>query len=305
MKRRHKICIDQNVKSNFTGFEKLISYYHDMKESPYDNILLDFANVKMFDSNLFAVLAAECDYFSGQNKKIVLRNLPQHLRIKLDQRHKLAQQLTVDEIISLFEQQTDISYCEFQCDQGIIFSKYVDHKILNDKHIPAMSKKLKMKINDSFGEVFANVGMHANAEKTFCAGQIFESTKRLDFSIVDLGTTIYDNVTSYLEENTINSNCKHAIEWAVQEGNSTKTTTGGFGLSVLSEFVALNSGKLHIVSANEYWELFDQKGQKKVRKKFFKKSFPGTIVNVEVNLDDNMYYQLKDEDNDINESDIF
>jgi hypothetical protein len=116
-------------------------------------------------------------------------------------------------------------------------------------------------------------------------------------TIVDMGKTIKANVNDYLKTNL--TGCD-AIQWALVDGNTTKTgnVPGGLGLSIIFEFIKLNKGKVQIVSADGYWEY--RKGETEY--KLFENPFPGTIVNIEFNLDDSDYYQLVEE---ISLDDIF
>jgi len=70
------------------------------------------------------------------------------------------------------------------------------------------------------------------------------------------------------------------------------------GLSIIFEFIELNKGKIQIVSSDGYWEY--RKGE--TLKKDFNGIFPGTIANIEFNLDDRSSYRLK---NEVSLDDIF
>jgi hypothetical protein len=51
-------------------------------------------------------------------------------------------------------------------------------------------------------------------------------------------------------------NSDQAIEWALQEGNTTRkgSVPGGLGLKLIREFIAMNKGRIQIVSDRGYWE---------------------------------------------------
>ncbi|MFQ5709445.1 MAG: ATP-binding protein, partial [bacterium] len=63
------------------------------------------------------------------------------------------------------------------------------------------------------------------------------------------------------------------------------------GLKLIRESVELNRGKIQIVSSDGYWE---QK-QRRVKSDAFEQEFPGTIVNLEFNIDDKSYNKLSSE----------
>ena len=85
----------------------------------------------------------------------------------------------------------------------------------------------------------------------------------MDFTIVNLGTTIGENVEKYLRG--LNKQLpQNNITWAVKSGNSTKIeVSGGLGLSLMQEFIYYNEGKYQIVSGNEFWnwiiEVYEEK----------------------------------------------
>lgn len=111
----------------------------------------------------------------------------------------------------------------------------------------------------------------------------------MDFTIVDVGRTVRENVVEYMEElgKLIPVN---AISWAVKPENSTKkTNSGGIGLSLMHDFIFFNNGKFQIVSGNEFWEL----NAKKERYSILKAAFPGTIVNIEIDQNDNNFYKYQ------------
>ena len=66
---------------------------------------------------------------------------------------------------------------------------------------------------------------------------------------------------------------------------------GGLGLKLLREFVRLNEGRIQIVSDRGYWEC-DTNGENAVR---MEQSFPGTVVNLEINTADTKSSYLKSE----------
>lgn len=111
----------------------------------------------------------------------------------------------------------------------------------------------------------------------------------MDFTIVNLGTTIGENVEKYLRG--LNKQLpQNNITWAVKSGNSTKIeVSGGLGLSLMQEFIYYNEGKYQIVSGNEFWEL----NNRSVGEEKFNESFPGTIINIEIDQNDTSFYKYK------------
>ena len=141
-------------------------------------------------------------------------------------------------------------------------------------------------------EIFINARIHSGTESIFSCGQFYPQKCKVDFSIVNLGSTIQENVSHY---KNLNIPSFDAIEWAIQEGNTTRShkdqIPGGMGLSILLSFIALNGGRVQIVSGDGYWE----NNQSVPYKNLFANYFDGTIVNIEFNVNDKNSYVLLNE----------
>jgi len=191
---------------------------------------------------------------------------------------------------------TTISYTEFTLDKGTGFKEYIRENLLRKEDFPKLSTLAEKKINESIFELFENARTHGDCEKIHTCGQYFprKTPPRIDMTIVDMGQTIKNNVNNYLQKIGKNElSGSQAIEWALVKGNTTKVVDnpGGLGLDVIFEFIKLNNGKIQIVSSDGYWEF--RRGATQSR--LFAGEFPGTIANIEFNLDDRSYYQLKSE----------
>jgi hypothetical protein len=142
--------------------------------------------------------------------------------------------------------------------------------------------------------LFENARIHGQCSIVFSCGQYYPKKKRLDFTVVDLGRTIRRNVREFLGDNTMKGN--KTIEWAVTEGHTTKkgTIPGGLGLSLISGFVRLNQGKIQIISSDGFWE----QNVKGISSMGFHQPFPGTLINLEINIADPLSYCLASEVSD-------
>ena len=122
-------------------------------------------------------------------------------------------------------------------------------------------------------------------------GRQFPPTRHvIDISIADGGIGIRRKI---LDELDLRMNSDQAIEWALQEGHTTRKgdAPGGLGLKLIREFIILNRGRIQITSDSGYWELFPE-GEKLTR---FDYPFPGTAINIEINTADNSSYHLASE----------
>lgn len=185
---------------------------------------------------------------------------------------------------------TVIPFRRFQPDDDRYFVSYVN-KHLAGKGIPKMSEGLGRRFNDSLLEIFVNSAMHSETKLgIFACGQFFPTQHRLDFCVADAGIGFRRKIKKELGL-TLNSD--KAILRALEEGNTTKTGSvpGGLGLKLLREFVCLNKGRIQIVSDRGYWECGPD-GETVER---MERSFPGTVVNLEINTADTKSYRLSSE----------
>ena len=194
--------------------------------------------------------------------------------------------------------QTIIPFKIFKLQAGEQFFDYLN-AYMNGRGIPTMTEALTKRFRQSLFEIFQNAAIHSQSESgIFTCGQFFPQKHRLDFTIADAGVGIRENVRRYTGKAKMSS-CT-AIEWALTEGNTTKTGNqpGGLGLKLIKDFIRKNKGKLQIVSRFGYLE-FSANGESVTK---MGHDFPGTCVNIEINTQDTRSYCLKSE---LNSNDIF
>jgi hypothetical protein len=195
---------------------------------------------------------------------------------------------------------TTIEYQRFGRDDSHLFKKYVAKHFVG-KGIPTMSQALHKKFRESISEIFENAVDHSNTQLgIFACGQLFPGkSRRLDFSIADLGIGIRNNISYRLG---IDLTSEKAIEWAMDGENTTRQRQegkpGGLGLKLIREFIRLNGGVIQIISDNGYWSFRSGK----THMESLSISFPGTVVNIEINTADTQSYCLASE---IDPKDIF
>jgi hypothetical protein len=284
------------IRSDFDGYNSLISLYHYLIEQTANEITLNFKETEWFEANLSAVLGAVCVLVEDQGKKVAVCNINSML-LKVLRRNLFLCEFGHESLLENLG--TIITYKKFTPNEDVKFMDYIRDELLSKPDFPKHSKLLDKKINESIFELFENARTHGHCEQIYTCGQYYpnKKTKRLDITIVDMGKTIKANVNEYLKQELSGS---ETIEWALEYGNTTKIgdVSGGLGLDIIFEFIKLNNGKIQIVSSDGYWEY--RRGV--IEKNLFKKHFPGTIANIEFNLDDKNSYKLMEE---ISLDDIF
>lgn len=283
------------IRSTCDGFSSIAELAQDASDLWLDNAELDFSRCGFFDANMAAPLYVVIARLRDELNDVTIHNIqPSTERIL-----KKNQFLTVFNMGVLSDtNQTTLPFKIFKRQAGEQLNDYLD-TYMRGRGIPSMSDALTKRFRQSLFEIFLNAGIHSNSELgIFVCGQFFPQLHRLDFTIADAGVGIRENVRRYTGRKRMNS-CA-AIEWALTEGNTTKTGNqpGGLGLKLIKDFIRMNEGKLQIVSRFGYYE-FSSRGDS------FNKmdhDFPGTCINIEINTQDTSSYCLKSE---LSSDDIF
>lgn len=281
-----KIAIGE-IRSDFGGYSRLARLAADSAELWFDNLELDFSGCTWFDANMSAPLGVVLAHVTDRLNEVKIQSLRSDVEAILAKNRFLVgygygpREDTYD---------STISYRRFKPDDDRYFTSYVN-KHLKRKELPEMSEALSRRFKDSVLELFTNATTHSETTLgIFACGQYFHKKHRLDFSVADAGIGIRKKIAKELG---LKMNSDRAIEWALKEGHTTRkgSIPGGLGLKLLREFVTLNKGRIQIVSDRGYWEL--DAGKKIVTR--MDHSFPGTVVNIEINTADTSSYRLRSE----------
>lgn len=275
------------IKSDFNGYGRLAALSAKLAGCEFDDIELDFSSCTWFDANMSAPLGVVLAHASDRFNNVQITGLRVGVEAILAKNRFLVgygyspRSDTYD---------TTIPYRRLQTDEDRYFTAYANQH-LKRQEIPHMSEALSKRFKDSILEVFTNAATHSETVLgIFVCGQYFHKTSRLDFSIADAGIGIRKKIAKELGRRM---NSDQAIDWALQDGHTTRkgSVPGGLGLKLLREFIALNKGRMQIVSARGYWEL--DAGQQRLER--IAHFFPGTVVNIEINTADSNSYRLSSE----------
>ena len=271
-----------SINDDFNGFQKLIALWKDIQASQYRDI--DIHISRFFSANMSAPLGAILDILSIKNN-ILLKADPSIQTI-----------LQKNGFLSYYgypvvwdNNNTTIQYTRFKRNENTAFAQYVSDKLLTRPELPSFTPSAKMKILQVILEIFTNAAIHTQTEYIYTCGQFYPNKQCIDFSIVDTGLGIRNTVNNRLGGNM---DAVQAIKWALIDGNTTKEDVpGGYGLTILQEFLHYNKGSLQIISNNGYY--CDANNCK--NSQFFNADFPGTVLNLQIKTDDNNLYKLKSE----------
>ncbi|RMD96483.1 MAG: ATP-binding protein [Calditrichaeota bacterium] len=279
--------VPKYVQSEFDGFSFLIDFHARTKGFFLQDITLDFSETSWFDANLLAGLGAILSRLEDELNHIRIINLPSNIATVF-KRNQFLSHFGGYKIQDFYR--TIVRYAKFKSSDEQVFKIYLEKELLSIEGMSNMSGSLRKKVNESIFEIFNNAIIHGGCTYVFSCGQHFPKKRRLDFAVADLGATIKKNVCAYLNKDLTG---EEAIKWAVTEKHTTKTgpIPGGLGLKLIREFIAVNKGRMQIVSADGFWE----QRETQINSATFQQEFPGTIVNLEFNIDKNYSYGLSSE----------
>ncbi|MGB3275000.1 MAG: ATP-binding protein [Castellaniella sp.] len=277
-----------DVRCNIEGYDRIARLSSDLKPLWFEQIELDFSGCEWFDANMSAPLGVVLALAADRINDVRLMNLRPGVESILSRNRFL--------LGYGYQERTDaygstLPYRRLQPDDARYFSAYVDAN-LERQRIPRMSDGLSRRFKDSILEIFDNAAVHSETELgIFVCGQYFHKRHKLDFSIADAGIGIRRKIANELG---LKMPSHDAIAWALETGNTTRQgkIPGGMGLKIMREFIEINRGRLQIVSDRGYWEQCDDG---KLVHRRMDDSFPGTVINIEINTADERSYRLSSE----------
>ena len=282
------------IESDFDGFKAIANIAVRTQKVQKKSITLDFSSCCFFEANMSAPLYAVISRLKNASNDVSIENIPQNVSNIL-QKNKFLTHFNRSEMRDV--NQTTLPFRIFADTEEGLFNEYIV-SYMQGKGIPAMSKELTKRFRQSLLEIFLNAVLHSeSASGIFVCGQYYPTKQRLDFTIADAGIGIPENVRRYTRNQM--SACD-AIQWAMQEGHTTKTGNqpGGLGLKLIKDFIHINKGKMQIVSQSGYYtysatedSILDMA-----------LDFPGTCINIEINTADTSSYCLQSE---LTSEDIF
>lgn len=283
------------IRHDQAGFGALVRLHVQTKDCSFDDIDIDMSATSWFDADMCAAFGAILYGLSDNLNRVTLTNIGPDVE-KILSKNGFLSSYGREKIPDRWG--TTIPYQRFDVKDDRYFAGYIENELMQRSEMPVMSSGLLKKFRESIFEIFSNAVLHSQTRLgIFSCGQFFPTRHRLDFSVTDLGVGICRNVK---EHTGLDLTPEGAITWATEGCNTTKRghIPGGLGLKLLREFIALNGGRIQIVSDAGYWQ---QTGSQTVSARL-DTPFPGTVVSVEINTADTQSYALRSE---LSEADIF
>ena len=278
------MSVIRNIRNTLTSYQQLASLYHEHAEDFFYDIPIELRD--WFSANMASALGAVLDKLIGNLNSIKFNHIDTDIQRILQKNDFLSfygYPRAVD------NHSTTIQYMKLKPTDGKFFNQYVTTELLDRAELPKISAALKEKMTEAIYEIFVNAQIHSQTEHIYTCGQFFPNKHKIEFTITDTGIGFKEKINQRFDKNL---SAVQAIQWAVQDRNTTKTeVTGGIGLAILREFIIKNKGMMQIVSDDGFYE-YGHQGEKALT---MAAKFPGTIVNLQFCTDDRASYLLASE----------
>lgn len=294
--------IPQTLKTDKSGYDFLASVEPTIRENATEGqgLLVDFSQCSTINGNLAAAIGALLDRVSPFVGGIIITS-PKNNKVKrVLARNHFLKAWSVESNVE--EKENYVEYSRFKCDASSKeFKAYIQEGLIHKQKFPQHTDLAGERIAESIFEIYVNAVTHGATDYVYSCGEYFQEEHRLEMSIVDCGQTIPGNVNEYLQEkyNYSVRDCP-AIEWAFVSGNTTKSQTGGLGLALIKDFIELNEGSIQVVSGLGFIEYHGNS----VERFLLNNPFPGTVVNMKFNFDDNKKYFMESEKHQVDNKDL-
>lgn len=278
------ITVLSKINGSYDSYQQIIDFYEKNRNLYFDDISLSLTD--FFSANMSAALGAVLDLLSENINDISFENLDYGIESIL-QRNDFLSYYGKDKLSDT--NHTTIKFQKLKPTDGKYFKTYVIEELVGRDELPNMSAQAKEKIVEAIYEMFVNAQIHSDTKFIYTCGQYFPNRHKILFTIVDTGVGFKQKVNQRFNSNLSST---QAIKWAIQNEKTTKVDiSGGLGLAVLKEFIGMNRGMMQIVSHDGFYQ-YDWNGET-VRE--FRNEFPGTIVNLQFNTNDDRNYILRSE----------
>jgi anti-sigma regulatory factor (Ser/Thr protein kinase) len=262
-----EILIPQKLTNNFQGVVFFTELYHRTKKCYGEEIVLNFEETKVFESNLFSALGCLISVLEKKKNKLRLVGIQESIANLFNTKKLVNGAARKDLWKHLIKCQNFTSSSEEA------LSEYLEKKIFPERPDISLNQHLKMAIQLCVAEVFRNAFAHSKCREVFIAHYFSVYNKKLFVSIVNKGKTFTD-------VSSVNHPIS-AMEWSVQNGTtSAQRNHKGIGIYTIRQFVMQNQGKIQIMSGSAVWKQVKQR----TFSKEYEKAFPGSLITLEFNL---------------------
>jgi hypothetical protein len=264
-----EVFVPYKVSNNFQGIVFFTELYWKTKKCFKDEVVLNFKETKVFESNMFAVLGCLVAGLERKGNKVRFIEMQESILNLFNTKKLIKGGAKKNVWKSLIKCQHFGSASEDD------LSAYLEEKIFPDRPEINTNPQLKMAIQLCVAEIFRNAFVHGACRELFISHFFSVYNKKLFITVVNQGKSIKDTARAGSNSSV------GAIKWAVENGTTSRTSEhNGIGLHTIRQFVQQNQGKIQIMSGDAVWKQVKHR----TFSKNYEKAFPGTIVTLEFNI---------------------
>lgn len=264
------------INTTYLGYKKLLNFYIFSRRIKDDIISLDFYDLSWIDANMSVILQAMMHKLFNENN-LTFSTDANYLKSQFPILFKNGFAWEIDKLPDTYGTTIELTQFEFGKDDEK-FKDYIKNDLMGHRGLECLDKKIANQIRGNLFEIYCNIE-HSKSVEVYACGQYFPNKKVLKFTLLDLGVGYLKPINNKHKEIETHSN---AIEWAIQEGNTTRVgVPGGGGLpDIIEYFDTDDKGKFEIITGNAYWTSLSTFPIRKM-----KNIFCGTIINLVFNLE--------------------
>lgn len=193
----------KKLNNDANSYNCLIDFYNEWKHCKNEHIVINLADTTFIEANLVAFLGAIFDDLTGLKylNAISLSNVNDKIKTIL-QKNNFLSYFGYERLEDTYN--TTVEYRKIKSNNVSEFIEYLNYKLFTIEKFPDLPTSLRRVLISSMAEIFINAGMHTKCDFVYICGQYFPNEHRLDFSIVNLGTTIKENVDNFVRFNNCN-----------------------------------------------------------------------------------------------------
>lgn len=289
------VMLPSEIKYNFTFLNDITELMKKIKESDSDKIYFSCRGEENNIENMVvSYLRNALDYLL--NEKTIFVN---HKLLNIINSQTSVNPINKFEKIDMFEVITADKLNRYCLHDEKSVNETVEMVVdfITEKNL--MISDVKEFLITTIGEIFSNAFNHSDENSVYFMYDIECNVGKyyLVVNITDFGKNIISNVQEYQKNNKGKIlNSVDCIKWAVQEGNTTRKGSGGYGLSTLIDYVSKVNGELLIFSGEGIYAL---KG-KNINILQAKGAFYGASVSMKIPvLDTTQFISYDKEHNEI------
>ena len=187
------ITIPNDIKSEFEGYDYIITWISTYKNIKNTDITFNFGKVTFLEANLCALIGTIFEMLESKNNKIFVQNIQSPVETIL-RKNEFLLPFGFEKIFDNYA--TSLKYRKFTPNDDLGFNAYIRNELLNKSEFPSHSDKLGKEITRNIFEIYENARTHGQCDYIHTCGQFYPRrlNKPLHFTIVDKGVNIKQNV---------------------------------------------------------------------------------------------------------------